>query len=693
MLIKINAACLLWIGLIFLAPYAARSESFTLGNDKISRTLTLKGKTLQTTEIINKLTGKTVRNVGAEEFLLRFSDDTGVRFTLSSKDFQVLNKPERSAGKMSFVMQNKARGITVKLNYELRGDDFYMHKYLLVSGAGKYVLERVDLECLEMQDLFEPYKVKGQMTAVGAGKWRPDLGQPLYTSGSALFMGVEFPASQNRIVDGKGYCGYAYGKKLGSSGYESHKAVVGVGDDAETIQDSFMAYIDRIRIRPLRLQIQYNSWFDFFTSVSKEKFAESVNEVNQRLVTERKVPALSAYVIDDGWQDVNKDWSQKTWRVNDKFDSTFASSFGATASAGSKLGLWVSPGLVFNCQKAVDRYRTQGFEVLDKWMSMAGPKYMGLLENRLVELTKSGVGYFKLDGVFGHLNVREFETNGDRYGLDARLEVGGKGLSPRDSSLNGPRFDELKTYYLSAGTERLMEVFKKMHQANPEVYIVISNGAYLSPWWLMYVDTVWMINAGDAAKGANRTDELVYRDGVYFDTWVKEQTQFPLNSVFNHEPKKTATGESKEVFRDYLLMNISRGTGFIELYVKTKLLTPEDWDVMGEGLRWAHKIFPYFKNPKMHGGDPKKREVYGYSGWNKNGGYVSIHNPSSEAKEYTLSFDKKLGLPAGALGYVSVSNPQQQVSEHDLKRVSLGKTLKYQLKPYEIKIVEFVVEK
>ena len=81
-----------------------------------------------------------------------------------------------------------------------------------------------------------------------------------------------------------------------------------------------------------------------------------------------------------------------------------------------------------------------------------------------------------------------------------------------------------------------MKIFKQMGEVNPDVYIVISNGAWLSPWWLQHCDAVWMINAGDAA-GSSRTKELVYRDGVYHNIWMKEKTHYPMNSLFNHSLK------------------------------------------------------------------------------------------------------------------------------------------------------------
>lgn len=93
--------------------------------------------------------------------------------------------------------------------------------------------------------------------------------------------------------------------------------------------------------------------------------------------------------------------------------------------------------------------------------------------------------------------------------------------------MNEARFDVQKEQYLVDGTEQLMQIFNKLHEVNPEIFIAITNGAYLSPWWLQYVDIVWLINAGDAAKGDDRTGELVYRDRIYHQIWEEENTKFP----------------------------------------------------------------------------------------------------------------------------------------------------------------------
>jgi hypothetical protein len=409
------------------------------------------------------------------------------------------------------------------------------------------------------------------------------------------------------------------------------------------------------------------------------------------LVTQRGGRPLSIYVIVHGWKDVGADWSDKVWKVNGKFDPDSASSVKAVANAKSHRGLWLSPGCLFGAQGQVAKLRAQGFEALDTWMSMAGPKYMQALEDRMVELTNQGVEFWKLDGNFGHLNQRNFELHGARYGLSEMPQLGIEGFRSDDKRLNDSKYDELKIYYLSAGTERMMRMFAEMAKANRDIYIIISNGAYLSPWWLMHVDTVWMINAGDAAGGSTRTEELVYRDGVYHEIWPEQNTQIPMCSIFNHEPKKTSTGESKDELRRYVYMNLSRGTSFIELYIKPFVLKSADCDVIAEGLAWSEDVFHTFRRSRMHGGNPKRKEVYGYTAWNQQQGYVSIHNPSNEARTYSVKLDRAFGLLPGS-GTFHISSPIEDSIRALPATCKAGDTLTFGLAPREVRIVNFTTK-
>jgi len=676
--------------LCLLVNFLTHAEDHTLANANLSRTIAIVDGVLKTTRIDNKRNNTSAAPTKSPEFKLRFSKGTHrpeTTFTLTAADFRV-TKTNESQTALTFTLENAERKLTLELSYTLAAAEFYMHKQLTITSSDPITLERIDVEALELPDAYQPYTIRN-ITANAPGRWSPGLGQPLYTKTSGTFWGIEFPAADNTVKDNMLIAGYLYGRELQpNQPYKTYSAVCGVADDATFVADAFQEYIDSIRIRPLRLQVQYNTWFDTGGGVRKESFAKSVEKIHHELSEERGNKPLSMYVIDDGWQDTGADWSDKVWKVNAKFDPDFASSRDAASKAKSHMGLWLSPGCLFGATSQVKKLRAKGFEALDDWMSMAGPKYMQALEDRMTELAHQGVGFFKLDGVFGHLIQRNFELHGESYGIPTMPQLGTEGFKSADGRLNDPKYDELKIYYLSAGTERLIKLFHNVAQANPDIYLLISNGAYLSPWWLMHVDNVWMINAGDAAGGSSRTAELVYRDDRYYEIFREQNTQYPMSSIFNHEPKKTSSGETKDTFRKYLYMHLSRGTGFIELYIKPAALQPADWDVLSEGLHWAADIFPTFKHIRMHGGSPKTSAIYGYTGWTQTQGFISIHNPSDKSQTYSIQLDRTFGLLPNS-GPFSISSPIDTSTKDLPLTCQYNDKLSFTLAPKEIRIINF----
>ncbi len=205
--------------------------------------------------------------------------------------------------------------------------DFYLRKQITLTAKHTLTLEELDVESLQTGDATQPY-TENAITANAPGNWRPNLGQPLYGDKTGTFWGIEFPAAINRVKDGVLLCGYQYGREMkpGES-LQSYPAVMGVSDDLRFNQDAFFDYIDRVRVRPFHLQTQYNCWFDWGGAVDAAKFAESVSRIHRELVEKRGVRPISAYVIDDGWQDTSVSWENDYWPVNKKFDADFASSF------------------------------------------------------------------------------------------------------------------------------------------------------------------------------------------------------------------------------------------------------------------------------------------------------------------------------------------------------------------------------
>ena len=90
----------------------------------------------------------------------------------------------------------------------------------------------------------------------------------------------------------------------------------------------------------------------------------------------------------------------------------------------------------------------------------------------------------------------------------------------------------------------------------------------------------------------------------------------------------------------------------------------------------------------MHGGNPKQSEVYGYTGWNEDGGYISFHNPSDQPTSYTITLDRKLGLILGKDLY-KVSSPLENAEEFKSRVYAYGSELTINLNPGEVKVLNF----
>jgi hypothetical protein len=349
---------------LVITPLVQGGERYLLENKFLGRVISTEGGTLRTVEIVNKRAETFAKPAGASEFRLRLSLGTHrpeTAFTLITTDFKVTKEmPGEDA--LAFLLENAQRQLQVEVRYELKPEDFYLHKRLTITSGQPITLERIDVEVLNLPDAVQPYTVR-QITASAPGRWSPGLGQPLYTAKSGMFWGIEFPAADNQVNRGELSAGYFWGRQIqAGQPYRTYAAVLGAADAPAFVADAFQEYINRIRIRPFRLQVQYNSWFDYGGGVNKEKFAGSVAKIHHELVEQRGNKPLSMYVIDDGWQDTAADWSDKVWKVNGKFDPDFASSRRATAETQAKLGLWLSPGCrrCRNSARKVSRPVTSG---------------------------------------------------------------------------------------------------------------------------------------------------------------------------------------------------------------------------------------------------------------------------------------------------------------------------------------------
>jgi len=223
--------------LIAITSCNEKQKEYVIENKSLARTISIESGQLHTSALFNKISGKKLNPENKDEFQLRISKGTSMEngyVFLTSKDFKVTSVKEytdNTTNGIAISLRNNDIEMSVIVHYELAKNDFYIRKFLEIKSEKPITLERVDIEVIELGDIYQPYKIK-QITSQGVARWRPGLGQPLDTSKSATFWGVEFPAAYNYVENKIAYCGYQWGKEIQKNeAYTSYKSIVGVADD------------------------------------------------------------------------------------------------------------------------------------------------------------------------------------------------------------------------------------------------------------------------------------------------------------------------------------------------------------------------------------------------------------------------------------------------------------------------------
>jgi hypothetical protein len=81
-----------------------------------------------------------------------------------------------------------------------------------------------------------------------------------------------------------------------------------------------------------------------------------------------------------------------------------------------------------------------------------------------------------------------------------------------------------------------------------------------------------------------------------------------------------------------------------ELYISPHLLSEAEWDALAQSIRWAKNRFPLLKNTEMIGGNPGKREAYGYAHFSDTEGIITLRNPSIQPQTVSIELLPSQGV-------------------------------------------------
>lgn len=585
--------------------YAKKTDDeISVGNDFLERVISVKDNVARTVCLYNKIDGR-------REFLESVEFELGIEDNkiLTTYDFTYVGHGIEDAvhggKKLTVHLMNEA--LFLDIVYELSDGDFYMRKHLVISRNNSVgcSIDRVDVERLGGESFL----------------WRGDvlvpegLGQPIYIGN--MFFGLEYPGAESTFPPLRLR---HYPKARINDCVQSKVAVFGVAPKGK-VSDWFLhRYLPRIRIRPAKPFIIYNAWHIGHLDLSIERLDGEI-EVFRKIFYEKHGLSLDSFALDHGWHDYASIWSVDSRKFPEGFEPLVSRLDGIH----THLGLWLSlPGYLNSLWG-----KKEGLEVIREdelygRYCIAGPKYRSRLKEILGYYIKElKVNYFKCD-------YNDFDCQDPNHGHPV-------GRPARDAVIDA-----------------YIDVLEFINSCNLSIFVALTSGAFLSPWWLMYVDSLWLGGRDWQALTELRSPHprdlaISYRDKIMYDNFVDKKYQFPTSALMTHGITKGAdsllgAGEPLQKFCDDVMMTLCRGIAKWEMLIDPHVLTDQEWDFLARAFKWAKRNWNLLSRTTMFGGTPEKAEIYGYAHFQGECGIICIRNPSLGTMKAEVRIDENMGL-------------------------------------------------
>jgi len=568
--------------------------------------------------------------------------------------------------------KGKDISLQAEAHYKLAASDFYIRKKITISDTANigHFLRFVYPVYTTVESKFDLIK-KG------------DFGQPIAitTGNGGAFFGIEYPGSTNKLVKSEDEkdllkCGQEIGERIGNKSIESEWCVQAIVPD-ENVKNWFMKYVDDIRVAKLEPFTLYNSWYDLRSAeypktpkenvMNEENCLRIINLIRKNMIEKNDIK-LDAFVLDDGWDVYKSDWVLR----DKQFPKGFTPLVNELKKTNTSLGLWfgLTGGYSFRMDR-VNWMKDHGYETVGKgkdneMLCLAGKKYSSLFEKRVTDFVKNyNVGFYKWDGI-------QFSCSEPTHG------------------------HAIDIYSRRAIIESLLGKIKAVRDLNPNIYLNITSGTWLSPWWVKYSNQIWMDGGdygyADVPSISPRDAAITYRDMVLHEDFTEKDLWFPISNLMTHgiiKGKLQMLGgedEPLEKFTNESLIYFARGVSMWELYISPDILNDGEWTAISKSIHWARDRFPILKHTFMVGGSPQKGEPYGYVHFANDKGIIVARNPLIQKTELEIKLDPSFGFATDADSLVlERTYPTRWISP---KLYSSNDKINFQLDGFETSVYE-----
>lgn len=497
----------------------------------------------------------------------------------------------------------------------------------------------IDIEYLNFSNKENIFFNKNQENNKSMGNFSGfymELGQPIYAK--SLFLGSEFPMTLNKIKEKNGmilyYSRYYYGKNVKKE-LMIHPSIVGSVSSLEKneIRKGFFKYIQSISYG-LKLRKQYNSWYDHMININNKNIIESFKKINEGF--SKYGISLDAFVVDDGWANY-----ESVWEFNGKFPNELKEVLECVKEMKSSLGLWIGPrggynGTQIKMSDWLEKNRHLNIGSKNKIsndVNVGDINYLRKMRQKMLEYqSKYDISYWKIDGMLLKPDIND-ETG--EYGMHTMTMV----------------------------YEFMIRLFKELRfeRKGRDFWINLTSYVNPSPWFLKWVNSLWLQVSGDIGFTENAGDDIdrmiTYRDGQYYELLNEREIQLPLFSIYNHDPIYAETANTwyldhkiycePEKFKDYLMFISTRGNSFWEFYYSHTMFDEKRWRKNAEAIKWIENNYYILKNSSLYGDKASEMTgIYGYFCESDDGKefILSCRNPSNELKEYIFELKNKYEL-------------------------------------------------
>ena len=594
--------------------------------------------------------------------------DNPVMFTKKYFRLEQMETRDNPDGSKDLVFTFKGSEISleVQLIYKLETDAFYVRRQISVRDPKS---EGHFLRWLWPQRSV----IHGNVSILKPG----GFGDPaaLTTNNAGAFFGLEYPAAENSlkpVCKGKTalHTGQEMGLKINDTRIKSGWTVTGLTPDTH-VKLWFNKYLESVRAAPLKPYLLYNTWYDVRSPEYTKRPEEVMNETNlmriindfKREMLEKRGLKLDAFVLDDGWDIYKSDWVLR----KEEFPNGLAPIRKALNDMGTDLGIWFGPiGGYSYRQWRVDWMKENGYEVVGDQLCLAGPNYHQLFKKRTVDFVRNdGVAYYKWDGI-------QFSCSEPDHG------------------------HPIDIYSRRAVMESVIDLCRAVRTENPGIFLNITSGTWLSPWWMKYANMIWMqgrdYGYADVPSISKRDAAITYRDVVLYENYGVNDFWFPISNLMTHGiikghlQKLGGETEPLDKFTDNAILYFARGVTMWELYISPNLLTDGEWNAIAKSIRWAKDRFEILKSTEMVGGDPGNKEAYGYVHFFRDRGILAVRNPFIQPRVLKIKLDPAYGLSSKACSLVLERVYPTRWLSTDL--YAAGATLELPLSGYETGIYE-----